>query len=322
MLDKITGGVIGFAVADALGVPVEFMSREEIALDPVTDMRGWGTYMQPPGTWSDDTGMMLATMDSLIGGYDPENIMQKFVHWSHGEYWPYGKVFDMGNTTNTAIGRYVTGVPALACGLSSENSLGNGSLMRILPLSVYLFAKYGTALCRHEQGMKVIHQVSKLTHAHPRAFIACGIYLSIAMQLMAGLSIHEAAHKGLLEAAGYYLNQSYADQLNHYTRLADLQSFCQLPLEQIRSTGYVVDTLEAALYCLLTTSSYKECVLKAVNLGSDTDTVAAVAGGLAGMAYGIKGIPAAWQLMVPQTGYMLSLCDALYVKCFDPHGNP
>ena len=319
MLDKITGGVIGLAVADALGVPVEFMSREEIALDPVTDMRGWGTYMQPPGTWSDDTGMVLATMDSLIGGYDPENIMQKFVHWSHGEYWPYGKVFDMGNTTNTAIGRYVTGVPALACGLSGENSLGNGSLMRILPLAVYLFAKYGTALCRYPEGMKIIHQVSKLTHAHPRAFVACGIYMSILMQLMAGLSPVESAQKGIMEAAGYYLNSEYAEQLNHYTRLADLNAFINLPEKEIRSTGYVVDTLEAAIYCFLTTDDYRDCVLKAVNLGGDTDTVAAVAGGLAGMAYGIDDIPAAWRLLVPQTGYMLSLCDELYVNCFDPH---
>ena len=318
MLDKIRGAVIGFAAADALGVPVEFMERQDIARDPVTDMRGWGTYMQPPGTWSDDTGMVLATMDSLVSGYDPENMMQRFVMWSHGDtYWPYDQVFDMGMTINKAIGRYKTGVPSLACGLSGEKDNGNGSLMRILPAALYLYPETGPNICRNEKAMSRVHEISKLTHAHPRSMIACGMYVSVACQLLAGQEIRAAVHTGVLEAAGFYIEKDYVTQLNHFTRLADIDSFRRLPAKEISSTGYVVDTLEAALWCLLNTDSYKECVLKAVNLGQDTDTVAAVAGGLAGIFYGIGAVPPAWQLMMPKTGFMDILCRQLYSERYE-----
>ena len=317
MLGKIRGGVIGFAAGDALGVPVEFMSREDILQDPVTDMRGWGTYMQPPGTWSDDTGMVLAALDSLINGYDPENMMQRFVSWSHGEYWPYGKVFDMGMTTNKAIGRYKTGVPALACGMSGDRDNGNGSLMRILPAALYLYPITGPNVCRDDKAMRMVHDISKLTHAHPRSMIACGMYVSVACQLMAGQEVRAAVQTGIMEAAGYYIEKDYVQELNHFTRLADLDAFRQLNADDIRSSGYVVHTLEAALWCLLNTKSFRECVVLAANLGEDTDTVAAVAGGLAGIAYGIEGVPAAWQLLMPKTGFMDTLCRQLYAAHYE-----
>lgn len=313
MLDKIRGAILGLAAGDALGVPVEFMERSDIALDPVTDMRGWGTYMQPPGTWSDDTGMVLACMESLCGGFDPENMMQRFVSWSHGGvYWPYEQVFDMGMTINKAIGRYKTGVPSLACGLSGEKDNGNGSLMRILPAALYLYPETGPNVCRNEKAMRLVHDISKLTHAHPRSLIACGMYVSVACQLMAGHEVRAAVHTGILEAAGYYIEKDYVKELNYYTRLADIDAFQRLPEREISSSGYVVDTLEAALWCLMNTKTYADCVLKAVNLGNDSDTVAAVAGGLAGIAYGAKSIPPAWQLLMPKTGFMDTLCREMY----------
>ena len=317
MLDKIRGGIYGLAAGDALGVPVEFMDRRDIAANPVTDMRGWGTYMQPPGTWSDDTGMVLATMDSLANGFDPDDIMAKFVTWSHGDdYWPYDQVFDMGTTTNKAISRFKSGVPALACGMSSERDNGNGSLMRILPMAFYLYPQEGIAVCRNKEAMHMIHDLSKITHAHPRSFIACGFYVSIACQLMAGRDVYNAVQEGIVEAARYYLEQSYVNQMEHYVRLAGVSSFAGLPMEEIRSSGYVVHTLEAALWCLLNTDNYADCVLLAANMGEDTDTVAAVAGGLAGLAYGIDSIPAKWRLMMPKTGRMDEVCKGVYEAAF------
>ncbi len=312
MLEKMKGAVLGFAAADALGVPVEFHARAELREDPVTDMRGWGTYSQLPGTWSDDTGMLLATMDSLKAGYDPENMMQHYVAWEHGNYWPYGEVFDVGMTTGRAISRYKKGVPAEACGSTGENENGNGALMRILPFAFYLYPKSGGLICRNEQGMKELHSACRLTHAHPRSRIACGMYVAIACQLLAGLDIPSAVQTGIMEAANYYLHQPYAQELNYYARLADFRKFLSLPESRIRSTGYVVDTLEAALYCLCKTNSYKDCVLKAVNLGEDTDTVAAVAGGLAGIYYGVNAIPPAWRFILPKRGQMEVLCEEMY----------
>lgn len=314
MLEKIRGAVLGLAAGDALGVPVEFMQREEIARDPVTDMRGWGTYMQPPGTWSDDTGMVLATMDSLgCGRFDPENMMQRFAEWSHGgKYWPYEQMFDMGNTTNEAIGRYKTGVPALACGLSGSTSNGNGALMRILPAALFLYPETGPNVCRNDKAMKMVRDMCRLTHAHPRSFVGCGMYVSIACQLMSGQEIRAAVQTGIMEAAGYFIDKDYAADLNHYARLADPDGFRRLPEKEINSSGYVVDTLEAAVWCLMNTKTYKDCVLRAANLGKDTDTVAAVAGGLAGIVYGEKAIPPAWRLVMPKTGFMEELCLKMY----------
>ena len=135
LLDKMRGGLLGLATGDALGVPVEFCEKSRLKKDPVTDMRGWGTHSQPPGTWSDDTGMTLAALDSLAGGFDPEDMMLCFSRWRGGEYWPYGEVFDVGIATEQAISRYRSGIPALLCGGRGERDNGNGSLMRMLPIA-------------------------------------------------------------------------------------------------------------------------------------------------------------------------------------------
>ena len=144
MRDKILGGVLGLCVGDALGVPVEFESRESLRSNPVTDMRGYGTYNQPAGTWSDDTSMTICLMDSLSGGLDYFDIMTKFKSWINGaECTAHGEVFDVGNTTRKAIDRFTNGMDALKCGGGSEKDNGNGSLMRILPLVFYLKSLYG-----------------------------------------------------------------------------------------------------------------------------------------------------------------------------------
>ena len=303
--EKTLGGILGLCVADALGVPVEFASRESLAHNPVTDMRGYGTYNQPPGTWSDDTSMTLCLLDSLKNGLDYFDIMRKFLLWKQkAEYTPHGEVFDIGITTRRALARFAGGTEPLECGGIFEQDNGNGSLMRILPLAFYLYAQYGKDFADNEEAHKIIHEVSSLTHAHQRSHIACGLYLSVAVNLFDADGLKIGIYSGVREVKKWYENKDeYADELKYYNRIFE-DGFMDLPKEAIKSGGYVVDTLEAALWCLSATDSYESCVLKAVNLGGDTDTVAAVAGGLAGIYYGYEAIPQKWINQIARLDYV------------------
>lgn len=313
MEEKILGGILGLCIADSVGVPFEFRNRESLAQDPVTDMCGYGTYNQPAGTWSDDTSMTLCLLDSLSNGLDYMDIMRKFLSWlDEAKYTPHNEVFDVGRASREAITRFAKGVPPLNCGGVSEHDNGNGSLMRILPLMFYIHGRFGDEFFEKEEAITIIHNVSALTHAHKRSQIACGIYLSIAEMLLGGTRLQYAVDLGIGRAWEYYSeNSMYAEELKHYERIRS-SGFASLPESQINSSGYVVDTLEAALWCLLNTDSYKACVLKAVNLGGDTDTTAAVAGGLAGMHYGYESIPAQWRAKVARAKYITNLCTAFY----------
>ena len=312
--DRIRAVTLGHAVADALGVPVEFMSRRELDLMPLTDMVGYGTYPVPAGSWSDDTSMALATIDALNrGGLDYKAIMDNFVAWAErAEFTPTGSVFDIGGTCSAAINNYIHGKEPTACGLFGEHTNGNGSLMRIYPVSLYLYYKGN---CRRR--LKRIHEASSLTHAHERSRIACGIYSLVLWELLDD-PCKGSVTRGLERACRYYARycgwdfpvlgeedaprRSRARRVNAMDGMLFERSLLRqiatdpyaVARDKIGSSGYVLDTREAALWCLLTTDSYKECVLKAVNLGEDTDTTAAVAGALAGALYGLGGIPAEW----------------------------
>jgi ADP-ribosylglycohydrolase len=142
MANMYLDGIMGLVVGDALGVPVEFEEREELRARPVKFMEGYGTYELPAGSWSDDSSMALATLDSLRNGYNPDDIMQKFVAWSeNGEYTPYGECFDIGTGTSDAIWRYMQNKDIHTCGGRKESDNGNGSLMRILPICLYCVDK-------------------------------------------------------------------------------------------------------------------------------------------------------------------------------------
>ncbi len=320
MSNNIVNGVMGLCVADALGVPVEFVDRETLRNNPVVDMRSYGTYNQPAGTWSDDTSMTLCLLDSLSRGLDYDDIMKKFLKWlEEGAYTPHGEVFDVGSATRKALQRFSRGTAPLECGGTSERDNGNGSLMRILPLLFYLQAMYGKDFKRLDEAMNIINNVSALTHAHKRSQMACGIYLSVASMLMGGMSLKTDVELGVYEGMKYYREHAeFASDLSYYKRL-EQKNFANIPEAQIKSSGYVVDTLEAAIWCLLNTDNYKDCVLKAVNLGEDTDTVAAVAGGLAGVFYGYDGIPKEWLSIIFKRDYIESLCTQLYASLTKAH---
>ena len=302
-LYKIKSVMIGHAIGDALGVPVEFCEREELDESPVTEMLGFGSYPVPAGAWSDDTSMTLATLDSLASGkIEYDDIMENFVRWcSEDAYTPTGEMFDIGRTCLTAIRNYLAtdGKPALECGLLDEHSNGNGSLMRIHPFVLYAYIKNMPLV----EWIKLIKNGSAITHAHDRAEIGCLIYAFVLLHLL-GDPNKDSIQLALKRAES---NLVECSEFEYYHRIFQ-SDFSSLEREEIKSSGYVVDTLEAAIWCLLTTNDYKSCVLKAVNLGGDTDTVAAVAGGLAGALYGYDNIPSKWRRTLIKRDYIEELC--------------
>ena len=311
MKKKIKAVMLGHAVGDALGVPVEFCERDGLAANPVTDMVGYGTYPYPEGCWSDDTSMSLAALDSLASGkLDFDDIMVKFGEWYYDdEYTPTGEMFDVGNTCSYAIDNYFAyHKPVEECGLTGERSNGNGSLMRIHPFVLYAYAKQMSI----DEWLGVIVKASALTHAHDRSKIGCLIYAFVLMSLLKDKG-KDGIEDGLKKVKRY-LNA--CAEFTPYERIFK-NDFATLPRDEIKSSGYVVDTLEAAIWCLLTSENYRDCVLEAVNLGDDTDTVAAVAGGLAGALYGYDAIPKEWLDTLKRRDYIEEMCEracAAWVK--------
>jgi len=314
MSNFILDGIMGLAVADALGVPVEFESRDSLSKNPVVGVRAYGTYNQPAGTWSDDTSMTLALADSLARGLNYNDIMENFIKWyEYGEFTPHGEVFDVGIATTKALLRYKEGVFPLKCGGKNELDNGNGSLMRILPVVYYLQSVYGTDFQREDEVFEIIHNVSSLTHGHKRSLMACGIYISVVSMLLSGMNLETAVDSGVNRAMEYYRRRdNFKYEIKHFSRL-EIRDFKNLPEYEIKSSGYVVSTLEAAIWSLLNTDDYKSCVLKAVNLGDDTDTVGAAAGGLAGIKYGYEAIPEEWKATLARREYIEKLCNHLYI---------
>lgn len=299
MTNIYKSGMYGLIVGDALGVPVEFKSRKEIAINPVTNMRGHGTHNQPAGTWSDDSSMALATLDSIKkeDGINTDSIMENFAKWClRGEYTPFNDVFDIGIATRNAIISYGQGMEPLKCGGAGEYDNGNGSLMRILPACIYLWDRAKKKCTTDDEGIYLVHNASALTHAHIRSQMACGIYYFMVKAILneSGILI-DRMQVGINKAWAYYRRDLRNNkELANYDRIMDLNVLKDADESTIKSSGYVVDTLEASIWCLLNTDSYSEAVLKAVNLGDDTDTIGAVTGGLAGLYYGYDAIPAEW----------------------------
>lgn len=259
----LKAAVFGLAVGDALGVPYEFRNRDTFT---VIRMTSGGVHKQPKGTWSDDTGLTLATCYSIQkkGGIDLADMMRDFRAWLwHGAFTVDGRIFDVGNTCGQAIN--------VGHGLGREDKQGNGSLMRILPLAFL-------------PGIsdEAIADVSALTHDSSVCKELCIIYVHIARELIQGADLKTS------------ISRSVSPDSN-YRHLLDIENF---PREEIGNTEHAPVAMTAALWCLSHTRSYKACVLAAVRLGGDTDTVAAIAGGLAGIMYGYRAIPKLWLMQL------------------------
>lgn len=301
---KVKDGIVGLVVGDALGVPVEFAPRSELFENPVTGMRGNGAHGKPKGTWSDDSALVLATMKSIVnrGGIDYDDLLRQFgLFINEGKYTQYG-TFGYGYTTAGAVERFSRGVEALKCGGMSDEETTNGALMRILPVAFI-------------EGVDCdeVERVSGITHGHERSKIACALYVEIAKSMLSDdLEISEHIKRACEKIRQYY---SGSRELARFKRIFEDD------LDDVESGFYVVETLECAIHCLLTTSSYREAVLKAVNFGNDADTVGAVCGGLAGIYYGFEDIPGSWIGDIAQIEDVISLCEE-FENMFSLSDNP
>jgi ADP-ribosyl-[dinitrogen reductase] hydrolase len=302
----IQSALFGVAVGDALGVPYEFKDREELEGNPASGMVGYGVHHQPAGTWSDDASLAFCLAEAMTRGFDLNTIARNVVTWYEEAYWTaHGHVFDVGNATDLAISRLKRGVSAELAGGTTEYDNGNGSLMRILPLLFHIKDK------PMAERFELTRSVSAITHGHIRSVIACFYYLEFARHLLQGTDKH-AAYSLLKTEIPHFLKDLSTDpsELARFDRLLN-RDIQQLEEDEIESSGYVVHTLEASIWCLLTTGTYSEAVLKAVNLGEDTDTTAAVTGGLAGLLYGYEQIPAAWIEPLARKEEIDDLCQRL-----------
>lgn len=313
---QFKGAILGFAVADAFGVPAEFMKRNELKSNPVYDMISGGVHNQPAGTWSDDTSMVLCTMESLIEtGIDYNDQMKRFEEWLlKGINTANGEVFDVGMSTRRAIIEFAKGTAALESGDKSEYACGNGSLMRILPTALYIMSKY-RSFGLDDRATEIIHNTSACTHAHPRCKIACGIYSSILFEMCLCGRFEDAVKIGIHTALKYYREkEEFKEYVSEFENLGEIDTWDE---SQIKSSGYVIHTLQAVVWCLLNSSGYADCVIKAVNLGEDTDTIAALVGGLAGFWYGIKEIPTDWLDATAKHDEIEALCNRFYFTCIE-----
>lgn len=310
-MDKIFSGIMGLVIGDAFGVPYEFQHRGTFEVSD--EIVGNGTHGQPVGTWSDDTSMVLASMNGYIKSVEKgsdlyKEMMTNFAKWyEFAFYTPYGEVFDMGCSTRNAIYKYrYEGKEPIKCGGKMDSDNGNGSLMRILP---FVFTNLGD---------KEIEEISSLTHAHFKSKLCCKMYVKIARRLIKGMPIDEAVYKTAVD---------YQKELKEIENFTDFFDLKKLNIEQISGSGYVVDTLKAALWCIIKTDNYRDCIKLAVSLGEDTDTVAAVAGGLAGIIYGCDGfdtdgensdksndvgIPYDWYKVIVDKEDITELCYAFF----------
>lgn len=310
MENKVKAGIIGVCIGDALGVPVEFKKREDLKRNPVTKMLEYMSWNQPKGTWSDDSSLTLCLAEELTKGYDLEKIGQSFVKWNkYGHWTAHGRLFDIGGTTRHALARLIKGESAKFSGNIFEEDNGNGSLMRILPLVFYL---------ENEEDIQKIYltvrEVSAITHGHFRSVFACFIYVIFAIQLLKGMNTREAYKYTQKVSLEYAEKQGFnPNEIELFSRILknDISGY---PEDEIKSGGYVLHSLEASLWCFLNSESYSEAVLKAVNLGEDTDTTGAITGGIAGIYYGYENIPKEWITELVRKDDIEALCEKLHQK--------
>jgi ADP-ribosyl-[dinitrogen reductase] hydrolase len=290
--DRARGALLGLAVGDALGTTLEFTRRD--AMPHHTEMTGRGPFHLDPGVWTDDTSMALALADSLIarGGLDPRDLMNRFTNWwQFGAYSPTGECFDIGVTTRAALERYeATGDPM--AGLVDETSAGNGSLMRLAPVALHALGD--AAVCR-----AIAAEQSRTTHGAPQSVEACVFLADLLRRAILGEGVST-----LLAPAAWTGHPAMVG-------IASGASWRGKQRAAIRSSGYVIDTLEAALWAVEGSGSFEEAVVRAVNLADDADTVGAVTGQLAGALYGAAAIPPRWMSVLAWRERIVAMADAL-----------
>lgn len=280
--DRYRGAFMGLMLGDTLGVPLEFSHRDSMH---VTDIIGGGPFKLQPGYWTDDTSMACCMAYSLLkrDGFDAAHQMESYSYWyRYGAFEPSGKCFDIGITTREAIEKYLaTGNPY--SGSADPRAAGNGSLMRLAPVVLFYFGDF-------EKTIHFAAESSKLTHQAPEAVDACRYFAALLYGTLNGETKDVLLQDLYTPVPGFWKERPLSPAIEAIAR----GSYRNKPREQILSTGYVVHTLEAALWAFNRHDDFRSTLLAAVNLAGDSDTIGAVCGQLTGAFYGETGIPAEW----------------------------
>lgn len=292
-IDRYRGALLGLACGDAVGTTVEFMPRGSFAT--VTDMQGGGPFSLAPGKWTDDTSMAVCLAESLIqtSRCDPADQMARYANWYEWGYWSStGVCFDIGITTKGAIHQFLLTGEALS-GPSNPEAAGNGSLMRLAPIALR---------CGHDEQLvqEMAALSSRTTHGAAECLDACRVFAVALSRALRGVPKEQVLNLGGLPIESAKIRSIAA--ADHAAK----------PVEQIKGSGYVVDSLEATLWCYARHDNFRDSVLEAVNLGDDADTTGAIVGQLAGATYGAAGIPAAWLDRLHLAQEIGGLADALW----------
>ncbi|MDZ7841668.1 MAG: ADP-ribosylglycohydrolase family protein [Gammaproteobacteria bacterium] len=282
--DRYRGALLGLAAGDAVGTALEF--RPPGSFDPIQDMVGGGPFGLKPGQWTDDTAMALCLADSLLArrGFDAADQMDRYTRWYREGYLSStGQCFDIGNTVRAALERYAATGDPLA-GSTDPRSAGNGSLMRLAPIPMAWAGDPNAAIDQAAM-------MSRTTHGAVEAVDACRYYAGLMSGALNGVPKDELLAPRYHPVAGQWPEGALAPKIEAIAA----GSFLHRSPPDIRGTGYVVQSLEAALWAFASTDDFRAAVLAAVNLGDDADTTGAIVGQLAGAHYGASAIPADWR---------------------------
>ena len=300
--------LLGTAIGDALGLPIQFLEREVVAKNPITTMEGLDQFNIPAGTWSDNTSLSFCLAESLCNGYDLNDIINKFTKWMYEDYWtPANETFDINYINYFAIVNLRNNGSPHVTGIDNKRGNRDGSLMRILPLVPYILNM------EEENRFRIIKEISSLTYRHSGSILACIALCEFAIQYI-NLQLVEEAYQAMQQTILQLLKKEmFIEEDIPFKRLVGLsyEEFKAIELKDIHSTEYVIDTLEASLWCIFNTTSYKDAVLKAVNLGDDANTVGAITGGLAGIIYGYDTIPSEWLEVLAKKDDIIELANKL-----------
>ena len=275
-MDRFCGCLLGLATGDAVGTTLEFRSRGSFS--SISDMVGGGPFNLAVGEWTDDTSMALCLATSLIekNGFDATDQMDRYCNWyEHGYLSSTGKCFDIGSTTRAALQRYRQTKNPFS-GSADANAAGNGSIMRLAPVPLFYFPDT-------QQAVQHAIESSKTTHAAQECLDACYLLAEVLCRALGGQ-----------DKNAVLLNTNASNLVSPSLKTIATGSYLTKTEADIRGSGYVVQSLEAALWCFATTDTFEQAVLKAANLGDDADTTAAICGQVAGAFYGESGIPARW----------------------------
>ncbi|HOO00677.1 MAG TPA: ADP-ribosylglycohydrolase family protein [Syntrophales bacterium] len=301
--DRFMGCLVGLAVGDALGTTLEF--KPPGTFTPLTDMVGGGPFHLKAGQWTDDTSMALCLAESLVerGGFDPLDQMRRYLGWyRHGHWSSTGRCFDIGNTVRTALRRFEETGEAF-CGPTEPHSAGNGAIMRLAPVPMF----YARA---PQRAIEMSGRSAKTTHGAPRCIDACRYLGALIVGALNGVGKEELLSDHYSPVPGYWRQNPLGDEI----RQIAAGSFKRKNPPEIRGTGYVVESLEAALWAFYHHDTFEEGSLAAVNLGDDADTTGAVYGQLAGAYGGLSGIRPDWAAKIAMRDEIMDLARRLMEK--------